>query len=113
MSDGQLQNRNDHDVERIVGEIAEQATTGTSLTPLPEEWVVALPQLDGVACKWMMMDSLDPAYLWWDGGDYYATELGPGLEEMEGRPLDRFEAEALLDGLSHEPVDMSEVPNRA
>ncbi len=97
--------------KRALSKIVKQATTGTAVTPSPDEWVVALPQLDEVACRWSMEDMLSPSYLWFEDGDYYATGLGPGLEDREGRPLDRLEAEALLEGgLSHKPVSMSEVP---
>lgn len=102
----------DHDVGRIVSEIAEQAATGTVLTPLPEEWVLALPELDGVACEWSMEHQLQSAYMWYEDGAYYATNLGPGLEDREDQPLDRFEAESLLEGIGHKPVNLSEVPGQ-
>jgi len=95
----------------IVSKIAEQAATDTAITPAPNEWVRALPELDGVACEWTMEDSLDSSYVWFDDGDYYAAELPPGLEDREERALDRYEAAALLDGgVFHSPVDVSEVP---
>lgn len=97
-------------LDRIVSEIAEQATTGTPITPTAGEWVRALPELGDVACEWTMMDSLTSSYVWFEDGYYHATELGPGLEDREGRPLTRHEAAALLEGgVSHKPVDMSEV----
>jgi len=98
------------DIGRILSEIAEQAATDTTLSPTPDEWLVALPELDELACEWQMEDSIKDSYLWYDDGDYYAANLPPGLEEKEGRPLDRHEAGALLDGVMHKPVDMTEVP---
>lgn len=93
-----------------MAEISKQATTGTALTPLPEEWVRALPDLDGVACEWTMEDTLQPSYLWWEDGDYYATNLPSGLEDREDTPLGVNEAAALLEGgISHKPVDLEEV----
>lgn len=95
----------------IVSKIAEQAATDSPITPAPNEWVRALPELDDVACEWTMMGSIKPSYLWYDDGDYYAAELVPGLEDREARPLNRHEAAALLEnGISHSPVDVSEVP---
>lgn len=100
---------NTRSMDRIIAEITKQATTGTAITPTPEEWAKALPKLDGVACEWIMMDSLSRSHLWWEDGDFYATGLGPGLEESEDRPLNRYEAAALLEGTMHEPVDLEEV----
>jgi hypothetical protein len=99
------------DVGRILSEITQQAATDTALSPTPDEWVVALPELDHVACQWQMKDSIRDSYLWYDDGDYYAANLPSGLEDKEGRPLNRHEAAALLDGVMHEPVDMTEVKN--
>ena len=97
--------------EHALSKIVEQVATGSAVTPSPDEWVLALPQLDDVACRWSMEDMLSPSYLWFEDGDYYATGLGPGLEDREGRPLDRIEAASLLEGgLSHKPVPKSEVP---
>jgi len=99
-------------IDDILGEIAEQAATGTALTPLPEEWARALPELDDVACQWTLKNTLQSSYMWFEDGDYYATNLPSGLEDREDTPLDRYQAEALLEGVSHEPVDISEVPGR-
>ncbi len=95
----------------IVSKIAEQAATDTAITPAPNEWVRALPELDGVACEWTMEDSLTSSYVWFEDDSYYAAELPPGLDDREERALDRYEAAALLDGgVFHSPVDVSEVP---
>ena len=106
-----LTQNEDTDLERALSKISEQATTGTPITPGPDAWVKALPELDDVACEWMMEDSLLESYLWADDGHYYAANLPSGLEDLEGRPLGPVEAASLLEsGLSHKPVDRNEVP---
>jgi len=98
------------DRERAIAQITEQATTGTPITPGPDGWVDALPQLDDVACEWQMEDSLLDSHLWWEDGDYYAANLPSGLEDREETPLSRNEAAALLEGgVMHKPIGMSEV----
>jgi len=98
------------DTNYAIAQITKQATTGTPVTPGPDGWVDALPQLDDVACEWQMKDSLLNSHLWFEDGDYYATNLPSGLEDREDTPLSRNEAVALLEGgLSHSPVDLSEV----
>ena len=97
-------------IERILAEISKQASTGTPVTPLPEEWVRALPRLEGVACEWTMEDTLMSSYLWFEDGDYYAANLPSGLENREDTPLNVHAAAALLEGgISHKPVDLEEV----
>lgn len=96
--------------ERALVQIAEQAATGTPITPSAEGWVEALPELDDIACEWTMEDSLLSSYLWWEDGAYYATDLPSGLEHREDVPLEETEALALLQsGLLHQPVEISEV----
>ena len=97
-------------LDTILAKIATQASTGEGLTPSPSEWVKALPHMDGVACEWSMEDTLFRSYMWHEDGDYYARQLGPGLEDREDVPLDRHAAAALLEGIMHKPVDRSEVP---
>lgn len=99
-----------HDKQHAITQITKQATTGTAITPSPDGWVSVLPELDGVACEWQCEDSLLDSYLWFEDGAFRAADLPPGLEDREGRELDRFEAAALLEGgVFHKPVDMSEV----
>lgn len=105
-----IQNNDEPSLQSTLKRIAEQATTGTAISPSPEGWVRALPHLHGVACEWCMDDMLFDSYLWWEDGDYYATNLGPGLEHREHVPLDRFGAAALLEGTLHKPVTIEEVP---
>lgn len=98
-------------LDEIIAKISEQAATGTHVTPRPDGWVRGLPELGDVACEWMMMGSIKSSYLWFEDGNYYAAQLPSGLEEKEGRPLNRYDAAALLEnGVSHKPVDLSEVP---
>jgi len=102
--------RHGDDTQRAIAKITEQATTGTPLTPSPEGWASALPQLNGVACEWQFEDCLKDSYLWFEDGGFRATDLPPGLEDHEGRDLDRIEAVSLLEGgLMHKPVDLAEV----
>jgi len=97
------------DAKRAIAKIAEQATTGTSLTPSPEGWVSALPHLENVACKWQFEDSLKDSYLWYEDGMFRASNLPSGLEDREGRDLDRIEAITLLQGgVFHSPIELSE-----
>jgi hypothetical protein len=92
-----------------LAQISKQATTGTPVTPGPDGWLDALPQLDGVACKFQMEDSLSWSFVWHEDGAFHAAELPPGLEHRENCDLSRHEAGALLDGgLRYRPVDNCE-----
>jgi len=96
----------------VLAEIAEQAITGSALTPAAEEWYYALPQINA-ACEWQCKDSLMTSYMWNEDGDYYASNLPSGLEDREGVPLSRTEAIALLEGgISHKPVPLEDVKNQ-
>jgi hypothetical protein len=93
-----------------LAQIGKQATTETPVTPGPDGWLDALAELDGVACKFKMQDSLSWSFVWHEDGAYHASNLVPGLEDRENGELSRHEAGALLDGgLRYRPVDRQEV----
>jgi hypothetical protein len=113
MSDAQSDDttaQSDQATAHALAQISKQATTDTPVTPDPDGWLGALPELDGVACKFQMEDSLSWSYLWHADGAYHASDLPPGLEHRENCDLSRHEAGALLDGgLRNRPVDRQEV----
>lgn len=94
--------------------IAEAAVNDEYALVSADGWLAALKDMDDVACEFYMEDKLGACYLWWEEDGYRATELGPGLEDREGRPLDDIEAVSLIDSTSlRKPVPRQEVPDAA
>lgn len=86
------------DLSKAMEELADALAKDQRAWLMSDEWLQIVRSMDDYACEFVMDDMLFDSYLWWDDDSYRASELGPGLEEYEGRALNRFEAGALVDG---------------
>jgi hypothetical protein len=94
-----LRNDEKEALEALVGfGVGDRAAIGANAV------LSALPSSSGVAVEFQMPDTLESSYLWHDGDDYRASNLGPGLEGTEASPMGRHGAGALLDNSFIEDV---------